>query len=127
MRETLYDPIRRRRVIATPEEKVRQRFIQTLLRQGYPLSAIQVEYKVGRGRFDVAVLKRDGSLWLLAECKASSAAAVQSQWLQTWTQLRRYAQALPPVHHWVVVWGSQVWCWKADTGQLLEALPPYPA
>ncbi|GIV25738.1 MAG: hypothetical protein KatS3mg026_1430 [Bacteroidia bacterium] len=127
MRETLYDPIRRRSVAATPEEQVRQRFIQRLLERGYPPSAIQVEYKVGKGRFDVAVLSRAGSLWLLAECKASWEGPTARQWLQTWTQLRRYAQALPAVHHFVVVWGSRLWCWKADTGELLEDLPPYPA
>lgn len=127
MRETLYDPIRRRAVAATPEEQVRQRFIQRLLERGYPPSAIQIEHKVGRGRFDVAVLSREGSLWLLAECKASREGPTHRQWLQTWTQLRRYARALPGVHHFVVVWGTHLWCWKADTGELLDGLPPYPA
>lgn len=113
--------MRRRPVAATPEEAIRQRFIQLLLAEGYPLSSIQVEYPVSGGRLDVAVALPDGSLWLLAECKAHPHHTAEAL-----LQLRRYAAFLSPVHHLAIVSPVGVWCWKASTGELLSQIPPYP-
>lgn len=122
-----WDKVRRRKVAATPEEAVRQALISYLLQRGYPLSAIQVEYSVGKGRFDLAVSAPDGSLWLLAECKAGQPpTAVETLWRQAYAQLRRYQQVLPPVHHLAVAIGQQLWCWQVEPFALLPELPPYP-
>jgi hypothetical protein len=126
MTPSLFDPIRRKNVAATPEEKARQAFIQALLRAGYPQSAIQVEYSAGKGRFDVAVSLPNGTLWLLAECKAPSTASPDRVWLQAYGQFRRYQASLPPVLHFAFVWGNKVWCWETSSGQLLSTLPTYP-
>ncbi|MCX7763674.1 MAG: type I restriction enzyme HsdR N-terminal domain-containing protein [Bacteroidia bacterium] len=126
MRKFFWDPIRRKAVVSTPEEEVRQRFIAFLLERGYPSSAIQVEYRVENlGRFDVAVNAPDGTLWLLAECKANTSSPF-AQWSIAWTQLRRYSQALPSLHYFVIVIGSQIWCWNAQTGALEPTFPSYP-
>ncbi|MCS7297446.1 MAG: type I restriction enzyme HsdR N-terminal domain-containing protein [Bacteroidia bacterium] len=126
MKETLWDPVRRRMIRATPEEAIRQRLIQLLLKEGYPLSAIQVEYQIGQaGRFDVAVSAPDGTLWLLAECKAPTS-DVEAAWQQAWTQLRRYKRNLPSPRYLAVAVGELLWCWEAATGTLLQGLPPYP-
>lgn len=126
MSEKLWDPIRRIAVVATPEERVRQRFVSFLLQRGCPISAIQVEYKVGqKGRFDVAVSAPDGSLWLLAECKAEIY-PIERLWEMAWAQLRRYPRTLPLPNYFAVVIGSQIWCWQAKEGTPLNQFPEYP-
>jgi hypothetical protein len=81
---TLFDPIRKKKVVATPEEKVRQHLIQTLLQNGYPKSHIMVEVdlkKVFPSHVKVPDTKRRADLLclipshetmkplLIAECK----------------------------------------------------------
>lgn len=122
-----WDPARKQFIAATPEEAVRQALLNYLTQKGYPLSAIQTEYAVQEGRFDVAVSAPDGSLWLLAECKATSPTyLLEALWRKAFTQLRRYQQALPPVHYLAIAIGSSVWCWEVKTGRLLPELPSYP-
>ncbi len=122
-----WDPARKQFIAATPEETVRQTLLNYLLEKGYPLSAIQTEYAVQGGRFDVAVSAPDGSLWLLAECKAASRTySPEALWRKAFTQLRRYQQALPPVHHLAIAIGPSVWCWEVKTGTLLSEVPSYP-
>lgn len=126
MKAHLWDPIRRMPVVATPEERVRQGFIDLMIRRGYPLSAIQVEYSAGTaGRFDIAVSAPDGSLWLLAECKAPTQTP-QAVWRAAWTQVRRYARVMPLPRYFAVAIGTQVWCWEAKDALLLPELPGYP-
>jgi hypothetical protein len=74
-RDEIFDAVRRKWVVLTPEEWVRQNWLayfMTVL--GYPQSLIAVEreLQVGerRRRFDVVVFSRQGSPWLLLECKA---------------------------------------------------------
>jgi hypothetical protein len=73
--ETIFDEARRKWVVLTPEEWVRQNFIQYLVQvKGYPLSLIAVEREIKLGelrkRFDIIVFNRDGGVHLLVECKA---------------------------------------------------------
>ena len=74
---TIFDPVRRRYVILTPEEWVRQHVLQFLIREKQvPLSLIIVEAEFRlfktRKRFDVMVNDRNGRPLLLVECKAPS-------------------------------------------------------
>ncbi len=124
--EKTWDPVRRRAVAATPEERVRQAFIAYLTQKGCPLSAIQVEYAVGEsGRFDVAVMAPEGTLWLLAECK-SGVVSPESAWRTARTQLSRYSRALPMPKYFAIVIGQHIWCWHADKGTLCPEFPTYP-
>ncbi|MEN2993449.1 MAG: type I restriction enzyme HsdR N-terminal domain-containing protein [Bacteroidia bacterium] len=109
---------------AAPEELVRARFVAFLKKQGCPSYAIRLEYSTGRGRFDVGVCLPDGSLWLLAECKASLKGL--SPWLRAQTQLHRYQAELPPVRYFAIVASEGIWCWEAATGRLLPHFPVYP-
>lgn len=121
-----WDPIRRKVVADTPEERVRQAFVSFLVEQaGCPAHAIQIEFGIERGRFDVAVSAPDGSLWLLAECKAREIHTPQS-WLQAWTQLRRYSRSMSLPKYFAIVGGPRVWCWEVQSGQLLADFPHYP-
>lgn len=71
----IFDVIRKKNVILTPEEWVRQNFVRFILNElGYPRSMIKVEsgLKVNQlqKRSDVVVFDRSANPFLLAECKS---------------------------------------------------------
>lgn len=71
----IFDVIRRKKIVLTPEEWVRQHLIHYLIEHlGYPKSLIAVEdgLKLNRmqKRSDVVVYNRDGSIFMVAECKS---------------------------------------------------------
>jgi hypothetical protein len=79
---SIFDPVRKKYVVLTPEEWVRQHVIQYLVREKQiPLSLITVEAEIQlfktRKRFDIAVHDRNGRPLLLVECKAPSVAVAQ--------------------------------------------------
>ncbi|MBC7523598.1 MAG: type I restriction enzyme HsdR N-terminal domain-containing protein [Flavobacterium sp.] len=87
----IFDEIRKKFIILTPEEWVRQHVIQNLiLDKNYPKSYINVEklIKVNslNKRYDIIVYQTDGSIFLLIECKAPSISISQ----QTFDQIARY-------------------------------------
>jgi len=71
----IFDVIRKKQVVLTPEEWVRQHVIHYLMEvKKYPLALIAVEreidlYGLSR-RFDIVTFDRSGEPWLLIECKA---------------------------------------------------------
>ena len=72
-KEFIFDEVRRRWVILTPEEWVRQNFLQYLLRvKNYPRSLFSIEKLIKLGeltkRCDIVVYKRDRP-WMIIECK----------------------------------------------------------
>jgi hypothetical protein len=75
----IFDGIRRQWVALTPEEWVRQHFVQYLLqikKYPAPLLAIEKEIMLGdlRKRCDIVVFNRQGQPLLLVECKQPSVA-----------------------------------------------------
>jgi hypothetical protein len=73
----LFDVIRKKNIVLTPEEWVRQHFVQYLiLQKKYPKSLIKLEggHKLhGQAkRSDIIVYNPDGEKILLVECKAPS-------------------------------------------------------
>jgi hypothetical protein len=74
-KESIFDELRRQWVQLTPEEWVRQNFIQYLLQvKKYPSSYIAVERKIKLGeltkRFDLLVYDKAARPWMMIECKA---------------------------------------------------------
>jgi hypothetical protein len=74
---TLFDDIRKKHILLTPEEWVRQHFVQYLINQkGYPKSLIKLEGGLklhGKARrTDIVVFNNEGERILLIECKAPS-------------------------------------------------------
>lgn len=72
-KEQIFDPFRKIWVRLTPEEWVRQNFLQVLVqKQGVPASLIAIEKEIKWGetkkRFDILVYK-DTKPWLIVECK----------------------------------------------------------
>lgn len=73
---TIFDPLRKKHIVLTPEEWVRQHFVQYLIQHlKYPKSLIQLErghaYNTLAKRTDILVYDRSGSPFMLIECKAS--------------------------------------------------------
>ncbi|WP_295795190.1 type I restriction enzyme HsdR N-terminal domain-containing protein [Mucilaginibacter sp.] len=88
---TLFDVIRKRDIIITPEEWVRQHFVQYLINQkNYPKSLIKLEggHKLHgmAKRTDIVVYNPAGEKILLVECKAPSITIDQ----KTFDQVARY-------------------------------------
>lgn len=72
-KESIFDEVRKRWVVLTPEEWVRQNFLQYLLKvKNYPASLIAVEKEILSGdikkRFDIVVYK-NAVPWMVIECK----------------------------------------------------------
>jgi hypothetical protein len=71
----IFDRTRRRHVLLTPEEWVRQHLIRFLVdHRGYPEALVAVEREIEvcglRRRFDVVCYDRQSSPYLIVECKA---------------------------------------------------------
>ncbi|MCZ8090619.1 type I restriction enzyme HsdR N-terminal domain-containing protein [Flavobacterium sp.] len=87
----IFDVIRKKFIILTPEEWVRQHTVQFLLdEKKYPKSYINVEKLIKVNdtskRYDIAVFKPNGELFLLIECKAPEISITQD----TFDQIARY-------------------------------------
>jgi hypothetical protein len=92
---SIFDPIRKKFIILTPEEWVRQHVIQFLIvEKKYPKSLINVEKMVVlnemKKRYDVVVFNSDGSIHLIVECKSPQIEITQ----ETFDQIARYNLSL---------------------------------
>jgi hypothetical protein len=88
---TLFDEIRKKTIIITPEEWVRQHFVQYLIKQkNYPRSLIKLEgglkLNTLQKRTDIVVFNSSGERILMVECKAPSVTIDQ----KTFDQIARY-------------------------------------
>lgn len=95
-REFIFDELRKLWIRLTPEEWVRQNFLQYLVQtMQYPASLIAVERELRLGelkkRFDILVYNRQHQPWLMVECKAMEV-QLDNAVLQ---QVLRYNIAIP--------------------------------
>ncbi len=72
-KQLIWDPIRKKRIVLTPEEWVRQNFIQYLIQvKKYPSSLLSVEKQIKIGelskRYDIVVYQASKP-WMIVECK----------------------------------------------------------
>ncbi len=69
----IFDGIRKKFVVLSPEEWVRQHFVQFLLTEKYPKSLIKIEGGLAvnelRKRSDIVVYNREAKPWMVVECK----------------------------------------------------------
>jgi hypothetical protein len=75
-KEMILDPLRRKFVKLTPEEWVRQNFVQYLISEGkYPAGLIGIEVMFSlnklKRRVDILVHNRSGKPVMIVECKAT--------------------------------------------------------
>jgi hypothetical protein len=92
---SIFDSVRKKFILLTPEEWVRQHVVEFLLvEKKYPKSLINVEkiVKVNgmNKRYDAVVFNSDGSIFLLIECKAPEITIDQ----KTFDQIARYNLSL---------------------------------
>ena len=82
-RTEVFDIIRKKWVPFTEEEKVRQYLIHFLIsRKGIPESHLSVERQITVNgltrRYDLVVFDREGTAWLVIECKAPAVELTQA-------------------------------------------------
>ena len=132
--ETLFDPIRKKDVPATPEEQVRQATIQFLLNEvKVPAHLIAVEFALSTiepktdDRVDIMVHNfRDGAAldkpWLLVECKAPG----EYTWEALQVQLNKYLRILTPKYVMLAL-GDTVRYFKLDGKKFIKipSIPEY--
>ncbi|MGB3617314.1 MAG: type I restriction enzyme HsdR N-terminal domain-containing protein [Catalinimonas sp.] len=123
------DVLRRKYVVLTPEEWVRQHFIQLLIGPGgYPRTLLRTEagLHVNRQarRSDLLAYDRAGRPYLLVECKAPTVALAP----QVFEQAARYNYTLR-APFLAVTNGMETRCWAFDgtTGRyaIQAQLPPF--
>lgn len=91
----IFDLVRKKFVLITPEEWVRQHVLHFLISdKKYPLSLLNVEKVISvhglKKRYDVVVYQTNGSIAILVECKAPGVAITQT----TFDQIARYNSSL---------------------------------
>ena len=91
----IFDIIRKKFVILTPEEWVRQHTLHFLITEKkYPVSYINVEKQLllndSVKRYDIVIFKNDGDVEIIIECKAPSVTINQL----SFDQIARYNLAL---------------------------------
>lgn len=114
VRTQIFDGIRKKYVALTPEEWVRQNFLQYLIHEKkFPASLISVEaglkYNQLQKRMDVLVYDKQGSPYLMIECKAPEVKITQD----VFDQIARYNMVFK-VKYLVVTNGIHHFCCIMD-------------
>jgi hypothetical protein len=125
----IFDEIRKKFIIISPEEWVRQHVVQFLLQdKKYPKSHINVEklLKINNltKRYDVVVFKPDGNISILVECKAPEVKITQS----TFDQIARYNMTLKAEYLMVTNGLNHYFCkmdYEKEKYDFLQELPEY--
>jgi hypothetical protein len=83
----IFDIIRKKYIVLTPEEWVRQHFIHYLINElNYPKSLFRIEgsltYNKLQKRSDIVIHDREGKPWMLVECKAPNIKLTQKAFNQ---------------------------------------------
>lgn len=123
----IFDELRRTWVKFTPEEWVRQNFLQYLIKvKAYPPAYIAIEKEIRLGelkkRFDLLVYSRNHQPWMLVECKEMETSLEQG----VLDQVLRYHLSVP-VPYLVVTNGIFCAGFEKKEKQLvgLEVLPEF--
>lgn len=125
----IFDDFRKKFVVLTPEEWVRQNFLMYLITElDFPKSLISVEaglklYQRVK-RTDIVVYNKQGSPVLIVECKAPEIKLNE----KTFDQIVRYNMALQ-VNYMIVTNGLDHYCCQIDyqnqTYNFLKTIPNY--
>ena len=125
----IFDEIRKKFVLLTPEEWVRQHTIQYLIQEyKYPKSLINVEKQVKINgmskRYDIVIFNSDGSIFLVVECKQPDVMISQN----TFDQIARYNFTLKATYLMVTNGLNHYFCqmdFENEKYTFLKALPNY--
>lgn len=124
-KDLIFDPLRKKWLVLTPEEWVRQNFVQYLIQiKTYPSSLIALEKEIQLGelkkRFDILVYDSNHKPWMMIECKAAEI-KLDDDVLQ---QALRYNISVP-VKYIVITNGSLSYGWQKENNslQLINEIP----
>lgn len=124
----LWDAVRKKYILITPEEWVRQHFINYLINyHSVPRSLVRVEggLVVNRlsKRSDLLILDRNGKSWMLVECKSPKVKLTQETLLQALNYNKTHQAP-----YLVLTNGLSHLIWKIVDGSAsaLEEMPTYP-
>lgn len=125
--ETVWDPLRRKEVAATPEERVRQWFIVQLretfgVPQHMMMSEVGFKFGAKAYRADILVYGRDGAPLLVVECKRPETALSPA----VLEQAMRYNSVLS-VRFLAVTNGKMTYLYRLEGGMFVpcERVPAY--
>ena len=117
--EQIFDASRKRWLVNTPEEWVRQNMLQYLESLGYPSSLTAIEKEIFLGelkkRCDIVVYDRSANPWMIIECKEMNV-KLNSDVLD---QVLRYHMSIP-CPYLVITNGSHCFGFTKRRGELLE-------
>lgn len=122
--EYIFDTNRKKWVLLTPEEWVRQNFLQYLIQtKKYPASLISVEKQISLGelkkRYDVVIYKNDKP-WMIVECKEMEVPISE----KTILQILNYNQILD-VAFLIITNGKETFGIETSTKKYLSIIPEY--
>lgn len=117
-KEFIFDTLRKKWLQLTPEEWVRQNFVQYLLqKKKYPASLIALEKEIRLGelkkRFDILIYDLNHQPWMMVECKAAEIKLDESV-LQ---QILRYNVTVP-VPFIIITNGNLTYGWQRKDNNL---------
>ncbi len=123
----IFDGVRKKFVVLTPEEWVRQHVVRYLAEQKkFPMSLINVEKQLQinglNKRYDVVVYAPDGSIDVLVETKAPQVAISQA----TFDQLARYNLSLNATYLMVTNGLRHYYCKMHRDLEKYEFIPEIP-
>lgn len=125
----IFDIVRKQFVALTPEEWVRQHVLNYLnTHLGYPFSLMAVEKQVKVNtlsqRADIVIYDKNGSPWMIVECKEPSVQLDNEVFLQS---LRYFSTLRVP--YIVLSNGLQQYCFhmSGDSPQAMTEFPAFPA
>ena len=126
-KDIIFDPLRKRWLILTPEEWVRQNFVQYLIRRkNYPATLIAMEKVIRLGelkkRFDILVYDRNHRPWMMIECKSPSVKLDEA----VLNQLLRYHISVQ-TGYLIITNGDYAFGWEKENRslQLIRELPEW--
>jgi len=124
-KEYVYDIVRKKEVVLTPEEWVRQQIIHYLIKElKYPASLFSVEkqIKIGslRKRYDIVIYQQDQA-WMIIECKEEKE-PLNKNVLQ---QIMAYNTELK-VSYLVLTNGKKLMIFDVKGNSWIEKLPLFP-
>jgi hypothetical protein len=125
----IFDNLRKKYMILTPEEWVRQHFVQFLIEEkNYPPTLIAIEKQVVvnnlKKRSDILVFNKEGNPDIIVECKAPKIKITQA----TFDQIARYNLKLNANFLIVTNGLTHFYCkmdFKKETYVFLKEIPNY--
>jgi len=125
----IFDFLRKRFVVLTPEEWVRQHFLRYLIDHlKYPKALIKVEggltFNTLQKRSDIVVFSREGNPWMVIECKAPEVKLST----RTIEQASLYNHSLKAKYVVITNGMTHICCevdWVNSSTVVLDAMPIY--